>query len=572
MIMKRRRPLVSKVIVGISAAILLIEGIRLVPTSLIYSQELVDARRESAALVARLVLRRHEDALAKEGAAALPAIAAELERCRADLGGAAAFVFDRAGGRVGGAIGASPRAEQAVADALAAWKAGGMGPFAPGGGESAGRGVALERAGTLVYALPLAGAGGPAGALVLAAPLDAVAGKVANHVLLAVGLVLLTLLFTGVVAISSLYAYVLQPLKALSSANRALVDGDDRHALVPEEEIPTDELGEVIRSRNEIYLRMLEYQASIRDKNEILRRQGLELKRWTLALEDRVRQKSRELSRAHERLLETEKLAATGRLAAGLAHEINNPLASIAGYAEDLLSLAKDPALSGLPAFREFPESLAVIESQAYRCKRIIRQLLSFARPAPFRIEPVALGTLLQEVIPLVEHKARGREVALAVDVDPDCPPALADRANLVQVLVNLLENAYDAIDAPTGRVTIAVDYFSADGDVVAIQVRDTGCGIPEAHRTKIFDPFFTTKPVGSGTGLGLSIVHSIVSRLEGTIEVASEVGRGTIVTVTLPAARGARMLETVASLPPTGIYSPPPRRGGPSGLEGHPT
>jgi signal transduction histidine kinase len=528
--MNRRRSLLSKVIVGVSVAVLVIDGLLLVPTSVLYREELIQAKRETTALVARILLHHDEGRLERDGEAALPSLAEELERHRADLGDTTAVVFDAAGRFVAGGAGATPREEAAVAAMLAAWT-------------DRTRERTLEEPGYLVLGVPVfAGAArpGPIGLLVLAAPLDGINGKIASHVLLAMGLVLIILLFVGATTISALYVYVLRPIDELTRANRALVLGDEKNALVPPERIPEDEIGDVIRSRNEIYLRMLEYQASIRDKNEILRRQGLELKRWALELEGRVREKQRELERAHERLLESEKLAVAGRLAAGIAHEINNPLASIAGYAEDLLSLARDPALRDLHAFRDFPESLAVIEAQAYRCKRIIRQLLSFARPAPFRIEAVPLGPLIAEVLPLVEHRTRGRDVAILTDVDPDCPPALADRTNLMQVLVNLLENAFDAIEQPGGRVTVAVEHLAADGPVVAIQVRDTGSGIPPSIRSKVFEPFFTTKPVGRGTGLGLSIVHSIVSRLEGTVDFVSEPGKGTVFTITLPAAAAA--------------------------------
>ncbi|MFC1707156.1 sensor histidine kinase, partial [Planctomycetota bacterium] len=250
-------------------------------------------------------------------------------------------------------------------------------------------------------------------------------------------------------------------------------------------------------------------------------------------LEHRVLEKSKELEKAHERLLATEKVAATGRLAAGVAHEMNNPLASIAGYAEELRALAQQPQLKLNPAFCEFPDSLRVIEEQAYRCTRIIRRLLSFAAPAPPAIEVVSPGPMVEGVLPLVEHKARGRDVAVILDLDPEVPDVRANRSDLEQVLVNLLINAFDAIEGHTGQITVITR--AAGASEVAIDLRDTGPGIPEAERRRIFDPFFTTKPLGQGTGLGLSICHALVERMRGRIEVSSRVGEGTTFTILLP-------------------------------------
>jgi two-component system NtrC family sensor kinase len=292
---------------------------------------------------------------------------------------------------------------------------------------------------------------------------------------------------------------------------------------------------------------MLGYQRSVREKNLTLARQGLELERWARELERRVQEKQHELETAHDQLLAAEKLAATGRLAAGLAHEINNPLASIAGYAEDLLELSRDEELRATESFRDFPDSLRTIEEQAYRCKRILNQLLSFARPAPFEARPRHLGPIVHGVLPLVEHRARGRDIALLLDLDPELGPALVDRANLEHVLVNLIENAFDAIEGPTGRITVATR--PGPGGMQAIEVRDTGKGMGEEDRRRVFDPFFTTKPVGDGTGLGLSICHAVVTRMRGSIDVRSEPGRGAAFTVLLPAAEaGASALPVAAA------------------------
>jgi signal transduction histidine kinase len=528
-----RRSLLSKIIVGVSISILLVEGALLVPGAILYRRELVRARRDALALTARLLLYRHEADLAREGAAALFSLAHEPDFQATELAGTSVAIYDREGRRL--ALERQAAAPDPALDAAIAAVCPREEP------------VAIEREGRLFVFAPIAGPDGePLGTMALVSPLDGITRKVVDHVLFALGLLLAILVALGLATILVVYFHVLRPIAAVRLANRAIVEGDDARALVPEPQVPQDELGDVIRARNELYRRMLEYEAAIREKNEILKRQAEELKRWARELEARVREKSHELTRAHERLVETEKLAATGRLAAGIAHEINNPLASIAGYAEDLLQLAKGGSLAESPEFEEFAESLTVIHEQAFRCKRIIRQLLSFARPAPFHLEPVEVGPLIADVLPLIEHRGRGKGVEVELEADPGAPPALADRANLVQVLVNLLENAFDAIPGPGGRVAISVE--ARGKRHVAIEIADTGCGIPEAHRSKVFDPFFTTKPPGSGTGLGLSIVHSIVSRHGGTIDFTSEAGKGTTFVVVLPAATAVPRLAAAVA------------------------
>ncbi|RME74987.1 MAG: hypothetical protein D6776_04150 [Planctomycetota bacterium] len=387
----------------------------------------------------------------------------------------------------------------------------------------------------------------PVGWLLVTTPAAASRAELARFALLASGLALGAVLLVGLVTIVGAHRILLRPFEALARANRAVVAGDEAGALIPDRAIPDDELGDLMRARNHIYRLMLGYQRSVRAQNEVLERQRAELERWAHELERRVADKQRELERAHDQLLAAEKLAATGRLAAGLAHELNNPLASIAGYAEDLLQLAAAPTLRAQPAFADFPDSLRTIEEQAYRCKRILNQLLRFARPAPFDLRPLPLGPIVQGVLPLIEHRARGRDVAVLLDLDPELGPALVDRAHLEHVLVNLIENAFDAIETPSGRITICT--AAGENGTQRIEIRDTGKGMPPEVLAKVFDPFFTTKPVGEGTGLGLSICHTLVTRMRGRIEVESEPGRGSRFTVVLEdaAAAGPAVAESSA-------------------------
>lgn len=539
---KPRRSLLSKVILGVSLAIVSIVAIVVVPTSVLYRRELVEQRRDALRFSAAILVHHRGQDLATKGQDALDDLAREIEGHAGELSNrleqGAALVFDPSGKLVAASPGAVPDPAPACCDVVSRAV-----------GERAAEPVDAEHDGVLHLVVPVRGGkeGAVVGYLLVSTSLEDVRTKVLKRLLLAAGTTLVLLLSTGLAVIYALSKHILKPLGALTDANRALVEGDEKRALVPEAGIPDDELGDAIRVRNEIYAQMLEYQRSIRDKNEVLSRQKQELRRSAIELEKRVRDKTQELERVYERLLETEKLAATGRLAAGVAHELNNPLASIAGYAEDLLELARAPELAALKEFGDFPESLHVIEEQAYRCKKIIRQLLTYARPSAYKLEPLEIGALAADVLPLVEHKVKGRDIPIVLDVEPDTPRVLGDRTSLQQVLVNLLENALDAIKVDKGQVTVRAGPSPAEPGTVEVAVTDTGAGIPAAIRAKVFEPFFSTKPAGHGTGLGLSICHGIVSRLHGRIALESEEGRGTTVRVRLPAAPAEVPAEAAA-------------------------
>ena len=225
-------------------------------------------------------------------------------------------------------------------------------------------------------------------------------------------------------------------------------------------------------------------------------------------------------------------MSSIGLLAAGVAHEINNPLTSVAGYAEALLRRFRDePGLADDQRLDVFPKYLDVIIRESYRCKGIIDCLLSFSRKSEGTIEKVDVNDVLQEVLELVRHKARYEKVEIREELQPDLPPVRGDGAGLRQVLMNLLINAHQAIGG-AGTITIATH---GDGSTIGIEVKDTGCGIDPVHLDHIWDPFFTTKSVGQGLGLGLAVTFNIVKRQGGEIKVESRLGEGSTFTVTLP-------------------------------------
>lgn len=226
-----------------------------------------------------------------------------------------------------------------------------------------------------------------------------------------------------------------------------------------------------------------------------------------------------------ESVRQFEKMSAVGQLAAGVAHEINNPLGVILGFAQ---SMARR-----IPG--DHPLSLPVksIEREALRCKNLVQDLLAFSRQSKARMEEFDLNEAVRSTLSIVEAQARVKSVEISKELG-DAKRVLGDKNQIQQVIVNLCNNAIDAI-AKGGKIVVRTRGEGADGRSIALEVEDNGSGIPEEIKDKIFDPFFTTKEVGKGTGLGLSLVYEIVQRHKGTIKFRSEAGRGTTFTILLP-------------------------------------
>jgi two-component system, NtrC family, sensor kinase len=238
-----------------------------------------------------------------------------------------------------------------------------------------------------------------------------------------------------------------------------------------------------------------------------------------------------------ERLLQqASRLADIGQLAAGVAHEINTPLASIALRAESLLRTAEDARLRAIDSFQTFPRYLKTIEEEVFRCKKIIGALLEFSRSRRPEVRETDLNALAETAAELVRHPMHLKQVELKLSLEPGLPTIRADDGQLRQVLLALLLNALDATPKG-GHVQLETRTRDAAEGVIAFSVMDDGEGIPKEHMAKIFTPFFTTKAPGKGTGLGLAICHGIVQAHGGEIAVDSQTGRGTRVTVALPAA-----------------------------------
>jgi two-component system, NtrC family, sensor kinase len=234
----------------------------------------------------------------------------------------------------------------------------------------------------------------------------------------------------------------------------------------------------------------------------------------------------------NEQVIEAGKLASVGELAAGIAHEINNPVAIMveeAGWASDLL---EEEELKECKNLDEYRRALQQIRTQGSRCKDITFKLLSFARRTDPRTRMMQVNELVEEIVSISEQRSRFGNVKLTQHLQSDLPEICASPSEIQQVVLNLINNAIDAIGPEGGAVDITT---RLDGDKVIVDVADTGHGIPKAVMARIFDPFFTTKPVGKGTGLGLSICYGIVKKMGGDITLNSAVGVGTVFHVHLP-------------------------------------
>jgi len=233
-----------------------------------------------------------------------------------------------------------------------------------------------------------------------------------------------------------------------------------------------------------------------------------------------------EWHRVQGQIMQSEKLAAIGQLAAGIMHEINNPLATIGACVA-----AIEGRLPPGPVSAQAREYLETIDREVERCSRIVDGLLDFSRPKATMKRPVSLNSLVDETLFLLKHHRRFKHLEVVRALAADLPDAMGSAEQLTQVLLALMLNALDAMEEG-GQLTVRT---AARGGEVVVEVHDTGIGIPAPEQTKIFEPFYTTKPPGRGTGLGLSICYGIVSDHKGRIEVESAPGRGATFRVSLP-------------------------------------
>ena len=264
-------------------------------------------------------------------------------------------------------------------------------------------------------------------------------------------------------------------------------------------------------------------------------RMAASLQTYQDTLEQKVEERTRELEHSQRQLLQAAKLASVGELASGIAHELNNPAGIILMRTARLAQEIEQCQLS-----EEASEDVEAIQRQVKKISRIVSGLLTFSRRSNAELKPMSLNDLLRRTVALIEDLIRNRKVEVVLDLSDGLPRVEADSAQIEQVLLNLINNALDAMPKG-GKLTFSSRLVESreHGKAVAIGVADSGCGIPGEELSRIFDPFFTTKEAGQGTGLGLSISYGIIEEHGGSIEVESRPDQGTCFTIYLPVVEG---------------------------------
>jgi len=319
------------------------------------------------------------------------------------------------------------------------------------------------------------------------------------------------ILIGGLALVASWFTYkiIYMPLKQIIEVTKKVTEGDLDSA------IPTrgnrDEISYLAYSFNKMIFR--------------IRRMTDNLSELNAELEKNVEERTMELKKTQDSVIQSEKLASLGLMAAAIAHEINNPLTAVLTYSSLLHRQAEEAS--------ELKEDLEVIVSETSRCRDIVRGLLDFARETDVKQKSVNINSLLEETLTLLAHQVIFQNIKIDKVFAKYLPDLVMDADQIKQVFLNIMINASDAM--PNGgrlRIYTAFDY---ERNEIAVELQDSGLGIPKRDLQKIFDPFFTTKEKGKGTGLGLSVVYGIIQRHYGTIDVKSEVGKGTTFTMTFP-------------------------------------
>jgi two-component system NtrC family sensor kinase len=319
------------------------------------------------------------------------------------------------------------------------------------------------------------------------------------------------------------------PIKRLRAGTHELAQGNLGFQIPVKSR---DELGELAHSFNQMSL--------------MLRSANAEAVAWAKTLEDRVAQKTKELKRAHEHVLLVEKMATIGKMAAVMAHEINNPLAGILTYAKLVRKWIDRDQLTSASKKLEASQCLELIASESRRCGDLVKNLLVFSRTAPLNKQTTDIREVIDRSIRLVRHQLELSGIQLQLDLPSDLPLIQCDAAQIEQVLLALILNAIDAMTRG-GNLWISTRLDDQDFEY-RITVRDDGTGIAPEILAQIFEPFLTTKQTGKGVGLGLAVSNRIVEQHDGRIDVQSELGKGTAFTIHLPVQSTAEALVSATA------------------------
>jgi len=349
------------------------------------------------------------------------------------------------------------------------------------------------------------------GVLDIVYPLDEIERTFRSNTYTIFGLSFGFIILAGLLLSNLVHRMIYLPLKDLDDGAERLAEGD------LENKIPVrsnDEFGHLAKSFNSM--------------TKALRKSRIDLEGWGRTLEQKVEEATRELHKAQAESARSEKLASVGLLAAGIAHELNNPLTGVLTFSY----LVRKNLPDGSPD----AEDLDLVIRETKRCAAIIRRLLDFSREKTPEKTFSSLNKLVLETVQLIAQSAQVKDIDITTELDEQLPDIWMDENLIKQVIMNMLVNAQHAIESE-GRITIRTRLLSASEcpesveepqEMAEVAIKDSGCGIPEVDLQRIFDPFFTTKGVGKGTGLGLSVSHGTIEAHGGTIEVDSIVDEGT--------------------------------------------
>jgi two-component system NtrC family sensor kinase len=323
---------------------------------------------------------------------------------------------------------------------------------------------------------------------------------------------ILSILAISAIVVLALMFFVGNPVKKLVHGTNRVAQGDLAHVIPIDS---ADEMGHLARSFNHM--------------TESLQKANDEIREWIRTLEHKVEDRTKELKDTQFQLMHTEKLASLGKIAATVAHEINNPLTGVFTYVK-LMERKIEQGKGEPPDVEKFSEYLSTMSREVQRTSAIVQNLLDFTRPKELARKVVDLNHLLDESLDIVRNKLTIADITVERELDP-LPDIPADPSQMKQVFINLIINACEAMETG-GVLTIKSRDDSSKGKVM-ISFADTGTGIPPEILPQLFDPFFTTKE--KGTGLGLAVVYQIITRHNGTIDVKSSPEEGTVMLVTLP-------------------------------------
>ena len=343
--------------------------------------------------------------------------------------------------------------------------------------------------------------------------------------------VLIICLFLVVLISIFMSRSIVKPIQTLIHGMSRVSDGDLSYKTSVKSR---DEIGLLGAAFNDMLMRLNKAHQELQSKTVELHDAFNKISLLNITLEKRVEERTKELREKQHQLVQAGKLAAIGQLGAGVAHELNNPIAGILGYTQFMLDIVSKENLK-IDEVYTFKKYLQHIENGSRRCKEIVQNLLQFARKSPEEVVSVNVNNVVEDTLSLIERQLLVNKIEVIKNLAPDIKQVDGNHVQLQQVFTNIIINAQQAM--PEGG-QLFISTRNENGNA-AIEFKDTGCGIPEKYKDRIFEPFFTTKMDWKGTGLGLSICYDIIKNHNGNIEVDSRLGKGAVFTIILPVKNG---------------------------------